>query len=72
MNILNKIKSVLETIFVLTVLMFIPVVSLLILTLICSIPVYLACLVFGFSFSWAYAAVIAGIVIIACGIYDAL
>lgn len=51
MNILNKIKSVLETIFVLTVSIFIPVVSLLILTLICSIPVYLACLVFGFSFS---------------------
>lgn len=37
---------------------------------ICAVPVYLFCLIFGVSFSWAYAAVLAVIAIIVCGIVD--
>ena len=39
---------------------------------ICSVPVYLVCMIFGFEFSLLYPVVIVGIVILVFGIVDTL
>lgn len=43
-----------------------------ILLAICSVPVYLVCMIFGFEFSWLYPVIVAGIIILILGIVDTL
>lgn len=43
-----------------------------ILLAICSVPVYLVCMIFGFEFSWLYPVVVVGIIILVFGIVDTL